>query len=144
VVPRSDDWQGKGCARQLNQAYAMGYEKLFWYEFQQCSNFGIVRRKTFEPRQACLAYKAFIAARPSGSVRDGAEWMDADGDICRPAWTRPDGRKAGAVWSMSGKGRPPSCALGAAEYRDWLGRPLASLPDPLPDTPVYYIRAAAQ
>ena len=46
-----------------------------------------------------LANKAFTTARPSGSVRDsGANWMD--GDVCCPSWTRPDGRKAGAVWSL--------------------------------------------
>ena len=136
--PRTGEWQGKGCARQLNIAYALGYEKLFWYEFQQCSDYGIVRRKTFEPRPAYTAYKAFTTARPSGSVRDsGANWMD--GDVCCPSWTRPDGRKAGAVWSCSGRGNAPAAAQGAAEYRDWLGRPLAGLPTPLPDTPVYYI-----
>ena len=140
ILAHTGEWQGKGCARQLNQCYAMGYDKVFWYEFQRCSGFGIVRRKTFEPCDAYLAYKAFITARPSGSVRDGTEWMAADGDICRPTWTRPDGRKAGAVWSISGKGTAPSCALGAAEYRDWLGRPLTALPDPLPDTPVYFVR----
>ena len=85
-----------------------------------------------------LANKAFTTARPSGSVRDsGANWMD--GDVCCPSWTRPDGRKAGAVWSCSGQGNAPAAAQGAAEYRDWLGRPLAGLPNPLPDTPVYYI-----
>ena len=135
-----DVWQGKGCARQLNMGYAMGYEKLFWYELQQCSDFGIVRRKTFAPREAYHAFRAFIDMRPAGSVNAIGAWRSADDDLYHPQWTRPDGRVAGSVWSVSGRGRPPSFAQGAAEYRDWLGRRISSLPSPLPDTPVYYLK----
>lgn len=78
--------------------------------------------------------------RPAGSVNAIGAWRSADGDLYHPQWTRPDGRVAGSVWSVSGRGRPPSFAQGAAEYRDWLGRRISSLPSPLPDTPVYYLK----
>lgn len=143
IVARTDElWQGKGCARQLNQAYAMGYEKLFWYEFQTYSGFGIVRRGTFEPRPAFNAYRTFVEMRPAGSVRMEGAWRFASDDVYCPVWLRPDGARAGAAWSVSGKGMAPAVARGARLYVDWKGVPLPALPDPLPDTPVYFVHRA--
>jgi len=136
--PFTEEMQGKGCARQLNQAFAMGYEKVFWYEFQQCSDYGIVRRKTLEARPAYVAYAAFTRERPAGSVALPGPYVHANGDVYCPQWRCPDGTRAGAVWSVSGRGVAPAAARAAASYADYLGRPLPALPEPLPDTPVYY------
>ena len=140
MANNTEEWQGKGCARQLNQGYAMGYEKIFWYEFQQMSGFGITRRGSLDARPAYMAYQTFVSFRPSGSVCCDGEWRSADGDLYFPRWRRPDGREAGAMWSVSRKGRAPDFARGATDYRDWMGQPLDEIPDPLPDAPVYFLK----
>lgn len=140
IVPFDEEEQGIGCARQLNLAFALGYEKVFWYEFLRCSDYGIVDRKTFEPRPAFLAYQVFVQARPSGSRQVKDTWKSADGDVYFPRWTRPDGTRAGAVWSVSGRGRLPQLPEFKSILRltDWLGRELKGLPAVLPDTPIYF------
>lgn len=140
LYPFNEDDQGVACARQLNLAYALGYEKVFWYEFLSCSGFGIVNKEDFSPRPAYRAYRAFIEARPAGSVRVEGKWKTDDGDVYFPSWRLPNGATAGALWSVSGKGAAPDLPelRRAVWLTDYLGRELKELPKTLPDTPIYW------
>ena len=44
----------------------------------------------------------FIDARPAGSVQKCGEWRTPDGKMYFPQWMRPDGRKAGMIWTIDG------------------------------------------
>lgn len=102
----SEERQAKMMARALGIAFAEGVEGFFWYEFRQPdvdrfdheSFFGIVR-DNFAPKPAYGAYMTFIDARPAGSVQKGGAWRSPDGGTYCPQWTRPDGRKAGMIWT---------------------------------------------
>ena len=99
--------QARMLARALGIAFAEGVENFFWYEFRELdaapcdpeSYFGIVRGN-FAPKPAYGAYMTFIGIRPPGSVQSPGTWRSADGTVFFPQWTRPDGRKAGMVWTV--------------------------------------------
>lgn len=140
VEPFDAEEQAIGCARQLNLAFALGYEKVFWYELLRCSDFGIVERKSFSPRPAYKAFQTFVSARPAGSVQLAEKWKTDDGDVYCPQWRLPDGSVGGALWSVSGRGTLPSdLKLGKiTKVMDYLGNELKRLPKVLGDTPVYF------
>lgn len=140
IDPFDEEEQGIGCARQLNLAFALGYEKVFWYEFLSCSGFGIVNRRDFSPRPAYRAYGTFVESRPARSVQLDGEWKSADGDVYFPRWRLPNGAVAGALWSVSGKGAVPTLPelKAAVRVTDYLGRELKGIPKSLPDAPIYY------
>jgi hypothetical protein len=102
----SEDRQARMMARALGIAFAEGIENFFWYEFRQPdrkpfdpeSYFGMVH-DNFAPKPAYGAYMTFIDVRPAGSIQNSAAWRSEDGTIYFPQWTRPDGRKAGMVWT---------------------------------------------
>ena len=106
----SEERQSKMCARSLGIAFAEGVERFFWYEFRQPatdpsspnSYFGLVH-DNFAPKPALGAYMTFVDTRPAGSVQNGGEWRSADGKTYFPQWTRPDGRKAGMIWTIDGE-----------------------------------------
>ena len=102
----SNERQAQMVARALGIAFAEGVEKFFWYEFRQTdidpydpeSYFGMVH-DNFAPKPAYGAYMTFVDARPAGSVQTAATWRSASGTVYFPQWTRPDGRKAGMIWT---------------------------------------------
>ncbi len=97
------------CARALGICFAEGVDRLFWYEFRQGekdplspnSFFGLVH-DDFSPKPALGALRAFIDARPAGSVQKGGAWRSTDGKTYFPQWKRPDGRDAGMIWKVDG------------------------------------------
>ncbi|MGI5868200.1 MAG: hypothetical protein ACOX9C_01970 [Kiritimatiellia bacterium] len=101
-----EDRQARLLVRALGIAFAENVEKCFTYELRQTekdpcdpeSHFGIVR-DDFTHKRAYVAYKTFIEQRPTGSVQSARIWRTADGNECFPQWTRPDGSRAGMIWT---------------------------------------------
>ena len=133
-VPGTDNWRLQGgtdettaalwTARALGIAMAEGVEAVFHYElrslendrFDRESHFGLIR-DNFTPMPAYLAYAAFIAMRPAGSVHKNLEWKlpGRPGQaLYFPQWTRPEGgderihplqsRDAGIIWTTGFEG----------------------------------------
>ena len=105
----TEERQGVRLARLCGLLFAEGLERLFWYEFQErggpCSpdsqdHFGIVTTDYKRPKPAYYAYRQFIQMRPVGSVQDAGEWHDATRTFYHPSWKRPDGKRAGLVWTI--------------------------------------------
>ena len=94
-------------AEMLARAYLLslqaGVEVVFWYEFQAMENkpdynedhFGIVHRD-LRPKPAYTALKTLAGVRPAGSKKLDRPWRA--GDVFCPAWQRPDGQTAWALW----------------------------------------------
>ena len=116
VINSIQDDDGNGTNRStvanqavfLSQAYllafANGIERYFWYEFHAPErdqrdpehHFGIVGQN-LDPKPGYYAYKTLTRARPACS--EGAELTVTD-DCCVVSWTRPDGKKGWALWSL--------------------------------------------
>jgi len=99
-----EDQQARYLARAYLSALQARVERVFWYEFQAVEgnaddpehHFGIVHRD-LSPKPAYRAYAALTRARPAGSERLEGAWRD--GEFHFPAWRRPDGRIACALWT---------------------------------------------
>ena len=133
-VPGKDNWRFQGgadettaaCweARALGIAFAEGVEAAFHYElrslerkrFDRESHFGLVR-DSLVPKPGFLAWAAFIAMRPAGSVQKDAKWRISGRPgqaLYFPQWTLPaergsriaplPGRDAGMVWTTGFEG----------------------------------------
>ncbi len=95
-------------AAMLTRAYLIalhsGVERMFWYNlrarendpFYNEDNFGIVHRD-LTPKPAYRAMQALNLARPVGSVVLKNQWQN--GTLRYPAWKRPDGKTAWAIWT---------------------------------------------
>jgi hypothetical protein len=111
-------------ARALGIAFAEGVEAAFHYElrslerkrFDRESHFGLVR-DSLVPKPGFLAWAAFIAMRPAGSVQKDAKWRISGRPgqaLYFPQWTLPaergsrivklPGRDAGMVWTTGFEG----------------------------------------
>ena len=143
--------QASKLARSLAIAMDSGVERFFNYEFRAPekdesdpeSHFGMVH-VDFSPKEAFLAYRAFVAARPSGSAN--LPPVAAGDGLFALRWRRPDGRNGAAVWMPGSPGIPRRLEFSApgAEATDFLGRPLtpvsgkgASLVFDISENPVY-------
>lgn len=101
-----EDGQARYLARSMAIAFAEGVEQYFWYEFRSPEkdpffgehHFGLTH-SNFTPKPAWGAYLNFTLARPAGSVQTPGPWHDEKRDFFFPQWTRPDGVKAGALWT---------------------------------------------
>lgn len=123
-------------ARALGIAFAEGVEAAFHYElrslerrrFDRESHFGLVR-DSLVPKPGFLAYAAFIAMRPAGSVQKDGEWRlpGRPGQaLYFPQWTLPGGRDlrivplpgrdAGMIWTTGFEG-VRHLKFGGAEVR---------------------------
>ena len=133
-VPGKDNWRFQGgadettaaCweARALGIAFAEGVEAAFHYElrslerkrFDRESHFGLVR-DSLVPKPGFLAWAAFIAMRPAGSVQKDAKWRISGRPgqaLYFPQWTLPaergtrivklPGRDAGMIWTTGFEG----------------------------------------
>ena len=100
--------QGEFLSRALLIALQCGVERFFWYEFQAPewddndgeSHFGIVHRD-FQPKPAFASYWTLTKCRPASSVTIDGNWKDETVHYYYPQWKLPDGRIAGAVWTLS-------------------------------------------
>ncbi|MBR4170724.1 MAG: cellulase family glycosylhydrolase [Kiritimatiellae bacterium] len=100
--------QGEFLSRALLIAMQCRVERFFWYEFQAPewddndgeSHFGIVHRD-FQPKPAFASYWTLTKCRPASSVTIDGNWKDETVHYYYPQWKLPDGRIAGAVWTLS-------------------------------------------
>jgi hypothetical protein len=104
----SPERQAEMLARAYLLSFQAGVEVVFWYEFQAPEHkpdynedhFGIVHRD-LRPKPAYRAMAALTRARPAGSKQLPGEWRT--GEVYHPAWRRPDGATAWAVWRPAGE-----------------------------------------
>ena len=145
--------QAKYYARTLGIATAAGVERTFTYNLQAWEedpyysehHFGICHRD-FSPKPAFASYATFTRMRPAGSVNAPGPWHDGKCADFFPQWMRPDGTKAGMVWTV---GLPAERRFAfdspKVEFSDISGRPLRPPADdaggfrlPVSDSPVYF------
>jgi hypothetical protein len=100
----TEDKQAAILPRAYLTALHSGVECMFWYNlragetdpFYNEDNFGIIHRD-LTPKPAYHAMQVLNRARPAGSKPLDNSWQT--GMIFYPGWTRPDGRKAFAIWT---------------------------------------------
>ena len=126
----NEENQARFTARGLAIACAMGVESYFTYNLRSAEedpfysehHFGLMHAD-FTPKPAYAAYAAFTKARPDGSVQKPGDWRDEKGEFFFPQWTRPDGKKAGMVWSVfPDAGRRLAFTGGTPVFTDMYGR----------------------
>jgi hypothetical protein len=111
VGTNSEDNQARYLARAMAIAFAEGVEHYCWYEFRSPENdplysedhFGIVHRD-LSPKPAFQTCRVFTEMRPVGSVQVPGPWHDDARTFFFPQWTRPDGTKAGVLWTTGKPG----------------------------------------
>ncbi len=153
----SEARQAKMLVRSLAIAFAEGVEKVFWYCYADTgpdgpvsdsqARFGIARTGG-EAKPALRAYATFAKMRPPGSVRLGDPWQDEARTVYFPKWVRPDGRTAGAIWTI-GSARELFVPLDGsdAEFFDMYGSATAAKRTDggflveTSDSPVYFLVA---
>ena len=107
-VAHSESQQATYLVRATAIALAEGVEAFFPYEFRAGEHdpyysehhFGIVHWN-MSPKPAFGAYATLIDRRPSGSVAASGTWHDSAHTMYYPQWTRPNGVKAGMIWSLN-------------------------------------------
>ena len=129
-----EDGQARYLQRAMAISFAEGVEHYCWYEFRSPENdplysedhFGITHRD-LSPKPAFWAYRAFATARPAGSAQTPGPWHDDARAFFFPQWTRPDGTKAGVLWT-SGPAGMRELRFDAADMRfsSHVGHPLAA------------------
>ncbi|MGN0847275.1 MAG: hypothetical protein ACI4RA_07820 [Kiritimatiellia bacterium] len=129
----NEENQARFTARALAIAFAEGVEAYLTYNlrsfeddpFYSEHHFGLMHAD-FQPKPAYSAYAAFTRERPAGSVQGTALWHDAARELYFPRWTRPDGVKAGMVWSPVANGaRRLRFVGGRPTFRNMYGRKIA-------------------
>ena len=149
----SEENQARFLARAMAIAFAEGVEQYFWYEFRAPEkvpnssedHFGLTHQN-FTPKPAWGAYRNFILARPAGSVQTPGPWHNEVRRFFFPQWTRPDGTKAGILWTTGQPEKRPLRFDGEKIlFRDYKGRLLAParMADgeyiiPLSGDPIYF------
>ena len=129
----NEENQARFTARGLSIACAEGVEAYFTYNLRSFEDdpyysehhFGLMHAD-FQPKPAYSAYAAFTRERPAGSVQIAGEWHDADRIFYFPQWTRPDGVRAGMVWTPGPGGvRALRFKGGAPVFRNMYGRKIS-------------------
>ena len=125
----SRTWQGMILPRAYLTLLAEGVSRVYWYKLtssgeddcgNQERNFGImaVERK---PKPAFLACRVLTEECPVGST---IPRITRNGDVFFASWTRPDGKKKCAVWSLE-KAVQTSLSSTPIAARSHLGEELA-------------------
>ena len=124
-----EEGQARYLVRSMAIAFGEGIEQYFWYEFRSPEvdpfysehHYGLTH-KNFTPKLAWGVYRNFVLARPDGSVRASGKWRDEKSGFHFPQWTRPDGVKAGILWTsgVSDK-RPLRFTSDKMRFRSYLG-----------------------
>ena len=149
----TEDNQARYLVRAMAISFAEGVERYYWYEFRgreidpQYSehHFGLTHQN-FSPKPAFGAYMNFVKMRPTGSVQTAGPWHDDARSFFFPQWTRPDGTKAGALWTTGEAGRRELRFDGdGIRFHDYTGRtmkPMRSAADdwivPVSAGPVFF------
>lgn len=117
-------------ARALGLAFACGVGLYAPYElrggeevpYYSEAHYGLIHW-SWAPKPAWSAYLAFVDRRPEGSVQEKSiPWIGKDGKTYCPRWIRPDGRKAGMLWTTGDSFvRELSVSAEKAEFHDFLG-----------------------
>ena len=155
-VAISEETQAKWTTRGLALCFAEGVEAYFCYELRSTEtepfyserHFGLTHAD-LTPKPAYSAYSAFTKLRPAGSVQTAGAWHDDARRLYWPGWTRPDGKRAGLVWTTGDAAWTTlRFAGGVPELRTHLGRTLAPVrvgPGTyrvkLSDAPLYWLGA---
>lgn len=106
----TEERQAVRLARNLGLLTGAGVSRIvcfqFWAKEADARNvqdhFGIVH-SDLKPKPAYATYGHFIRMRPEGSVNAPGEWRSKDRCDYTPNWVRPDGKRAGMLWTI---GRP--------------------------------------
>ena len=149
----SEETQARYTARCAAIAMAEGVEAHFPYAlwtkgedpYYSEHHFSLLQ-ENYAPKPAFSAYMTFITQRPAGSVQAPGEWHDEARQFYFPQWTRPDGKKAGMLWSVKGEARRAvRFKDGRPVFRNLYGRriPVLELEDgvfnvPVSESPVYF------
>lgn len=149
----SEETQARYTARCAAIAMAEGVEAHFPYAlwtkgedpYYSEHHFSLLQ-ENYAPKPAFSAYMTFITQRPAGSVQTPGEWHDEARQFYFPQWTRPDGKKAGMLWSVKGEARRAlKFSGGRPIFRNLYGRriPVLELDDnvfnvPVSESPVYF------
>ena len=127
-----EDGQARYLPRAMAIAFAEGVEHYCWYEFRSPENdplysedhFGIVHRD-LSPKPAFQTCRVFTEMRPAGSVQAPGPWRDEAREFHFPQWTRPDGTKAGILWTTGKPGmRELAFDSDSVTFSDAFGRKL--------------------
>jgi len=102
----SEDNQARYLVRSMAIAFAEGVGQFYWYEFRGREtdpnhsehHFGLTH-SNFTPKPALGAYMNFIKMRPQGSMQSPGPWHDENREFFFPQWTRPNGSRAGVLWT---------------------------------------------
>jgi len=99
----SEERQAQLLPREYLLAFSEGVEKVFLYRFRagewnrgREAHFGIVRRNQ-EPKPAFRAYETLVRQFPPGSSRPE---IDIENGVYHARWSRPDGTKREAFWTL--------------------------------------------
>jgi len=106
-------------------AFDGGVSTVMWYElrshdYDRCDKGWGLLHLDLSEKLSWTAFKVLTAQRPAGSVAVSVPKRD-DG-VWHVAWRRPDGRRAGALWTEDGaKSVSVDLGEGAYAFRDYLG-----------------------
>ncbi|MBQ0032666.1 MAG: hypothetical protein KBT68_07680, partial [bacterium] len=127
-----------------------GVSRLYWYQASDanCKGSGdfAILHGGFDGTLALKAYRTLTKWRPSGSRTVPGEFKNRETGLYHARWIRPDGRRAGALWTVM-KPHAEAVDLGTGEFLfgNYLGRRL-EVPKtddgwqvPVSDEVVYYV-----
>ena len=109
-------------------AFASGVSTVMWYELRSHDfdrhdeGWGMLHLDLSE-KQSWTAFRTLVAQRPAGSVALSVPSPDAD--VWHVAWRRPDGCRAGALWTeAAAKEVTVDLGEGTFTFADYMGRPV--------------------
>lgn len=131
--PTAQGWsteqtQAERLPRIFLVSFALGVEKVFWYNFRsneldpndkEC-HFGVCHRD-YTPKPAYYAYKNLIRMCPYKSTRPQ---LSRHGNVYLAQWKRPDGKKVYSVWTSKGQERVGVRVKGGYSCYNLFGHPV--------------------
>lgn len=127
-----------------------GVSRLYWYQASDANckgsgDFAIIHGGS-DGTLALKAYRTLSKWRPNGSKIAPGEFKNRETGLYHARWIRPDGRRAGALWTVMKK-RTEGIDLGTGEFLfgSYLGRRLeiekknGGWQVPVSDEVVYYV-----
>lgn len=128
IYCRTEDEQASRLSRTHLISFALGVDKVFWYNLRASEfspiekedHFGILH-KDFSNKKAFVAYKNLISMCPSGSTRPV---LEIKGKNYNAAWTRPDGKRIKAYWTVDFPYELQIVLMSKSQFYDNYGKPI--------------------